>query len=689
MPIWLARRALLCSVCCLSAASVACSGTEAEIDAGAPAADATVTDRGFAPDAEPVDLGTADAGPEDASAPDAASMDATAPDATPDPVDSIVPLFDETTTLEPAIVEDTPTALISRFSDRGRDRHAREDQFQAYEHYLPFYWEHRTVQIEIVDPIGRGGDTITFNVTTEWRLHPLQAELRFFYRGIGTVAEYFDNGIMSLVDQHEYTRSVSFNSKEGRALQVGDRMEFELSQFLDAPPRGRSNYYGTTFLYVVGEGIQPWAGTGPRRDSEPLPAIALSGGATTIHANESNEPEYAFSQMATNTAPANAQPFMLGRRLAHTDFADGGHDESPDNPTWVEQAGKAGPAYILASCNGCHFRNGRAVPPSPGEPLTQYVVKVGDASGQPHPDLGGVLQPAGGTPERGVSIRAWLDADGKRTPDYAFETAAPEQFSARISPALVGLGLLEAIPEAAILANHDPDDLDGDGISGRAHIVTDAVTGDARLGRFGYKAGQPTLRQQTAGALRTDMGVLTSVYPTPDCGSAQTGCGPEGAELSDEDLDQLTLYVALLGVPPRRNLGDPQVMRGAELFEEAGCDDCHSASFTTSSFAPHAELRGQTIRPYTDLLLHDMGPELADDLDEGGASGAEWRTPPLWGLGRTEGVSGGQAYLHDGRARTLTEAIRWHGGEGADARDAFEAMPLPDRTALIRFLESL
>src|SRR5688500_12973909 len=162
----------------------------------------------------------------------------------------IVPLYDGTTVLEPEVLEDTPTALITRLSDRARDRHAREDQFQSYEHYLAHYWEHRTVEIEIVDTVGKGGNSITFNVVTGWKLD--SRDLRTFYRVIGTVAEYTDNRGMTPVDDLHYTHVVSRNATEGRELRVGDKMEFELSQFLDAPPRGRDNYYGTVMLYIVG-----------------------------------------------------------------------------------------------------------------------------------------------------------------------------------------------------------------------------------------------------------------------------------------------------------------------------------------------------------------------------------------------------------------------------------------------------
>jgi CxxC motif-containing protein (DUF1111 family) len=185
------------------------------------------------------------------------------------------------------------------------------------------------------------------------------------------------------------------------------------------------------------------------------------------------------------------------------------------------------------------------------------------------------------------------------------------------------------------------------------------------------------------------MGVTSRVFPEPDCGSAQTGCGARRVELRNADLDDLAAYLALLGMQARRDADDPEVERGEKLFGDAGCAGCHTPTFVTTPFHPFAELAGQTIHPYTDLLLHDMGPKLAATLPEGNASGSEWRTPPLWSIGLTRAVSGGEGYLHDGRARTLAEAIRWHGGEGKRARDAFVAMSAPDQEALLAFLRSL
>ena len=611
-------------------------------------------------------------------------------------VQVIVPLFDNTTVLEPALQVDTPTALITRLSDRARDRHAREAQFQIYDHYLSFYWEHRTAEIEIVDTIGKGGDTITFNVTTQWKVRTKEAELRFFHL---VAAVYANNGIMTSLpsldvpgeDARHYTRSLSYNQKYNRPLQVGDRLEFELSQFLDSPPNGRENYYGTAILYIVGQGIVPWE-TRQGDDSYPMPVAGWLGGNVTLPYQYSDEPDNHFIQMAPNMSNINGQVFMQGRRVHHTDFGDGSHNEAPTNPDFTEMEGKLGTLYVNRSCVSCHAKNGRALPPAVGQELDKYVVKVGDAGGYPDPQLGAVLQPqtTSGASEGSVSISSWTESNGLRSPNFSFSGgAAPGNFSALIAPQLVGMGLLEAISETDIEALADPNDSDGDGISGRVRLVSDAQTGQTRIGRFGWKATQPSVKQQVAAALNTDMGVMTTIMPAPDCGSSQSGCGPSGSELNDQHLDNLNAYISLLGVSARRDLDDPVALQGEALFGSAGCNGCHTETFQTSPYHPHAELRDQTIHPYTDLLLHDMGPGLASTLVEGNASGAEWRTAPLWNIGLTAGISGGEAYLHDGRARNLHEAIMWHGGEAQASQQVYAGMSQSDKDALIAFLKSL
>jgi len=632
-----------------------------------------------------------------------------------------VPLYTSETEKEPSLSADEPDALYTYFADRGRDRHAREDQFQNYEHYLSFYWEHRTAEIEIIDTIPKGGNTITFNVRAPWKYKVAQAELRFFYRGIGTVAEYYDNKSMTEVgyspsggpffthypddlspvtpDTRYYTRTVNWNQKEGRAIHVGDRMEFELSQFLESPPNGRENYYGTTYLYIVGEGLVPWYTVGEwenqaseREDSYKVDESAWLGGETTLHYNYSDEPDNHFIQMATNLAPVNGQRFVLGRRVHHTDFGDGSHDEAVSNPIFEEMVGKLGTRYVNRSCVACHSKNGRAVPPAVGSPLDQYVFRIGDNAGNPHPVGGVVLQPkaiGGGSFEGEVHLMGWQETGGLRRPVYSFAGLNPPRYSARIAPQLVGMGLLEAIPEEEIMALADPDDADANGISGRVNLVADPETDDTRIGRFGWKAVQPSVRAQVAAALNTDIGVMTSVFPDPDTGTTIPAGEDTGSELDDEHLDNLTTYISLLGIRPQRDYDEPEVILGKQTFTNIGCADCHTPSFTTSSHAKHAELRDQVIYPYTDLLLHDMGPGLADNLGEGSATGSEWRTAPLWGVGLTAGISGGEGYLHDGRARTLGEAILWHGGEGEASRQAYEALTQKEKDALIAFLKSL
>jgi CxxC motif-containing protein (DUF1111 family) len=323
-------------------------------------------------------------------------------------------------------------------------------------------------------------------------------------------------------------------------------------------------------------------------------------------------------------------------------------------------------------------------------------VKVGnDASGSPHPTLGAVLQPqsTSGPVEGGVTISSYTTNNGTygdaapyslQKPNYTFTGTTPSFYSVRLAPQLVGLGLLEAVDESTIAALADPDDADADGISGRIATVTDPQTSETRMGRFNYKAGKARLVHQIAGALNNDIGVTTSIFPTLDGDITNTT-----PELADTDLDNLTRYVALLGVAARRDLSNSQTLLGEQLFANVGCAKCHTPTLTTSPYHPNTELRNQVIHPYTDLLLHNMGAGLADNMGEGSAAGSEWRTPPLWSIGLTGGVSGGEAYLHDGRARSLEEAILWHGGEGESAKENFRTMSASDRAALIKFLKSL
>jgi CxxC motif-containing protein (DUF1111 family) len=272
--------------------------------------------------------------------------------------------------------------------------------------------------------------------------------------------------------------------------------------------------------------------------------------------------------------------------------------------------------------------------------------------------------------------------------------------SPRLANPMIGLGLVEQIPAEDILALADADDLDGDGISGRPNWTIEPVSQSVMLGRFGWKAGMASIRSQSAAAFAGDIGIATPLVNLPfgDCTENQPEClaMPTGeqarlgvSEAPDPVLDLVTFYAQTLGVPERRNVDDPAVLRGKQAFYGAGCASCHVPKFVTSRNAENPAHRFQLIWPYADFLLHDMGAGLADHRPEGQADGFEWRTPPLWGIGLTEIVSGHTFFLHDGRARDLPEAILWHGGEAQAARDAFAAMSRTTRDDLVAFLESL
>ena len=314
---------------------------------------------------------------------------------------------------------------------------------------------------------------------------------------------------------------------------------------------------------------------------------------------------------------------------------------------------------------------------------------------------------AEGSGEVAYGVRRGRYADGEawelRVPSYnirdlAYGPLHPDtRVSPRIAPPLPGMGLLDAIPDQAVAAAADPEDADGDGISGRVNRVWDRAERRTVPGRFGWKASQPTLLQQAAAAFRNDIGITNALYPsetcTPEqvaCRNARNGRGPGTPhEISDATLAATTRFLRLLPVPRRRNPDDPDVLTGRHLFHRTGCAACHVPRHVTGEVAGFPELSNQVIWPYTDLLLHDMGEGLADGRREFEATGREWRTPPLWGLGWSKRISGHESYLHDGRARNLSEAILWHGGEAETAQHAFVNLARPERQALLAFLESL
>lgn len=386
-------------------------------------------------------------------------------------------------------------------------------------------------------------------------------------------------------------------------------------------------------------------------------------------------------------------------------------------PSSTDARDGLGPVFNARSCGACHSKDGRGRPPlTPEEPVLGLLFRLsipGAASDEPpRPDLvyGDQLQPFGidGVPGEAtprVEVEEVHGSYGDGTPwtllAPRYHLDAPQfgplpedlQVSPRVAPQVIGVGLLEAIPAADIIAGADPDDADGDGISGRVQWVPEPRTGELAVGRFGWKGDQPTLEGQTAGALHGDMGLTSSLARGPVCSEAQAACAasPDGGdpEVSDLIFTRMVQYLQFLSVPARASWDAPEVRRGKAVFMRLGCASCHTPEHRTADDAVSPALAGQRIFPYTDLLLHDMGEGLADDRPVFQASGREWKTPPLWGVGRIPKVNGHDRLLHDGRARGVAEAILWHGGEAQAARDGFVALSADERAALLTFVESL
>jgi CxxC motif-containing protein (DUF1111 family) len=414
----------------------------------------------------------------------------------------------------------------------------------------------------------------------------------------------------------------------------------------------------------------------------------------------------AYALPAANLERELVRVFFFGNRLFNTNWIAA--------PSSTEGFDGLGPLFNRVSCSGCHLRDGRGQPPGEGEEMLSMLVRLSlpgqaaDGGPLPHPAYGDQLSDRalpGVTPEGRATI-AWEElpgayADGTpyslRRPLLSFHDLAYGPLdgvltSPRVAPFVIGLGLLEAVPDATLRALADPDDADGDGISGRINEVWDQGAEATVPGRFGWKANQPSLLQQSAGAALGDIGLTTGLFPAENCRPAQADCAAVtnggSPELDDAFLAKLILYMRTLAVPLARDFDAPEVQAGAALFAAIGCAACHTP--TLASGESHlAALSGQTFHPFTDLLLHDMGPGLADGRPDFLASGSEWRTPPLWGLGLLEQVNGHQFLLHDGRARGFAEAILWHGGEAEAAKERFRTLDVTDRAALIRFLGAL
>lgn len=458
------------------------------------------------------------------------------------------------------------------------------------------------------------------------------------------------------------------------------------------------------------------------------PFEARTAGATTVRARTDSN---AFSQPSANISFERELDFKVGNGLFRKIWVSA--------PSSTLASDGLGPLFNARSCQRCHLKDGRghtpagpddeavsmflrvSVPAAPDAEMTEietFLHDMGDDTPRtrPHPVYGGQMQDfavAGLPAEYRIDITyedievplsggevAHLRAPTYRAADLGYGPLGDDaQLSPRVAPQMIGLGLLEAIPTADILAGADPDDADGDGISGKPQIVWSSEFDQPMLGRFGLKAGAPTVKHQSAGAFAGDIGISSPIANSPagDCTEAEAACraaphgddDDRGYEIDAEGLDLVTFYSRNLAVPARRGEGDTEVLRGKELFYAVGCASCHTPKFVTHRLTDQPEQSFQLIWPHTDLLLHDMGDGLADNRPEGRATGREWRTAPLWGIGMTKTVSDHTYFLHDGRARSLLEAILWHGGEAQAARDAVVDMPKPDREALIQYLESL
>ncbi len=421
-----------------------------------------------------------------------------------------------------------------------------------------------------------------------------------------------------------------------------------------------------------------------------------------------------------------AELFALGQKMFNNRWAF----------FWFENAefGR-GPTSNAQACTTCHANNGRGLAPAtaharqtgvdgtvrdhhitvPFEPAPNMVIRISlkgaDAHGgpRPHPDYGDQLQifgVKGVVPAEGQFSIEWREqvstlADGDqvrlRSPvititDLAYAPLGDDaMIAARLAPPLVGLGLLEAVPDETILALAAREPVAG--IRGKANRVWDESQRKTVLGRFGLKANHGSIREQVAIAFLNDIGLSSPVYPDQNCPPVQAVCKEQMVagkpEITARRLDATELYIRAVTVPARRRIDDPQVRHGEALFAQAHCPICHVPELRTGDAASLPQLAGQTIRPYTDLLLHDMGEGLADGRPDFLAGANEWRTPPLWAIGLSETVNGANAFLHDGRARNFTEAVMWHSGEAEASREAFRNFSREDRAALLSFLTSL
>ncbi|MEM9548699.1 MAG: di-heme oxidoredictase family protein [Bacteroidota bacterium] len=465
-------------------------------------------------------------------------------------------------------------------------------------------------------------------------------------------------------------------------------------------------YKNTPLLFCVLITFLTACGEEPEVSSEIDPELLAGGVNFTTFVGGEN----AFGVQGEELTRDESRLFVAGNSLFRSNWISA--------PASVMSLDGLGPVFNAISCGSCHFKDGRAAPPDEFSVdksglLFRISVDGFTETGEPrpHPVYGAQIQDRS-LPAASYEAKVRIDYefiagtldDGTpyelRKPIYTIEdwqygdVTNPFDLSPRIASQLVGLGLLENIDEDDILALEDVNDSDNDGISGKANYVHDAENGGTTLGRFGWKSNQPSLRQQNAGAFNGDMGLTSDIFPKDDWTETQESQHPEIAnggepEVSEEQIFRISLYVQSLAVPATRNIDDPQYSSGKQLFLDINCSGCHNPSFQTGIGSSISSLNSQKIAPYTDLLLHDMGPDLADNRPDFEATGTEWRTAPLWGIGLIPAVNDHTRYLHDGRARNLEEAILWHGGEAEESKNKYKSLSLQEREDLLFFIKSI
>lgn len=432
------------------------------------------------------------------------------------------------------------------------------------------------------------------------------------------------------------------------------------------------------------------------QEHSPIMASEISVNKETREAFASPIPALSLSKM---------RQFTGGRHLFRRSWTSA--------PSSVKSLDGLGPVFNRVSCSGCHVKDGRGRPPEDGAKFKSMVIKLSlnkNNSILPDPNYGFQLNDKSilGVPYEGKAQiqfstkTVFFDDKSKvelSVPSYSFHSLSfgpfnPEtKYSGRVAPAVFGLGLIEAIKEEDIIKNEDVFDVNNDNISGRAHYIIDVPSKKTILGRFGWKATRGTLLHHITGAAFQDMGLTSSFFLKQNCTNIQKKCSEQinggVPEISDKQINMLQLYMQTLAVPRQRNPDNKDIIQGNKLFKNIGCETCHISTYKTGKHKDHIELSNRVIKPYSDFLLHDMGPGLDDELKEGSAISYEWKTPPLWGIGLVKMVNKHTRFLHDGRARSIEEAILWHEGESLSSKNKYLSLNAEERSKVLKFLNSL